>query len=102
MVRWPSGGRRQGGAMNVADSQVLLIGSLPFENAEESFRAVSRSLSGQIGWIPDGEFGERINWVAMLPEFVYSKHPDLDETLAPPSRTVVAPPVSDQPIPTEM
>jgi len=80
---------------------VLLVGSLPFKSAEESFRAVSRSLSGKIGWIPDGEFGERINWTAMLPEFVYSKHQDLEETLAPPTRTVEQPPITDAPFPTE-
>lgn len=34
--------------------------------------------------------------------FVYSKQPDLDETLAPPGRTVVAPPANDGPPPTDM
>jgi hypothetical protein len=81
---------------------VVLVGSLPFKSAEEAFRAVSKSLSGDIGWMPDGEFGERINWTAMLPEFVYSKQRDLDETAAPPTRTVQQPPLSDAPMPTDM
>jgi hypothetical protein len=88
--------------MNVTTTPVLLVGSLPYHSAEESFREVSRSLSGKIGWIPDGEFGERINWTAMLPEFVFSKHRDLEEIVAPPTRTVERAPVSDAPIPSDM
>jgi hypothetical protein len=88
--------------MNLTDAKVLLVGSLPFPDAEQSFRAVSRSLSGRIGWIPDGEFGERITWTPMLPEFVYSKHPDLEEVVAPPNHTVEPPPISDMPMPTDM
>ena len=81
---------------------MLLVGSLPFSDAEESFRAVGGSLNGQIGWIPDGEFGERKLWTPMLPEFVYSKEPDLEETLAPPGHTMQAPPAVDGPPPTDM
>ena len=88
--------------MNLADARVVLVGSLPFDNADETFRAAGRSLSGYIGWIPDGEFGERKHWTPMLPEFVYSKQPDLEETVAPPGRTVQAPPATDGPPPTEM
>lgn len=86
---------------DLVQKPVVLVGSLPFESAEESFRAVSRSLSGKIGWIPDGEFGERINWTAMLPEFVYSKQRDLDEIVAPPTRGVEQPPITDAPFPTD-
>ena len=88
--------------MNTADARVMLVGSLPFGDAEETFRAAGRSLNGYIGWIPDGEFGERKLWTPMLPEFVYSKEPDLEETLAPPNRTVVAPPAIDGPPPADM
>ena len=88
--------------MHPADARVMLVGSLPFGNAEESFRAASRSLNGYIGWIPDGEFGERKLWTPMLPEFVYSRQPDLEETLAPPSRTMVAPSAVDGPPPADL
>ena len=88
--------------MNAADTRVLLVGSLPFDTAEQSFRAVGQSLGDEVGWIPDGEFGERKNWVAMLPEVIYSKHPDLEETLAPPTQTMEKPPVSDLPPPTDI
>jgi hypothetical protein len=88
--------------MNTADARVVLVGSLPFSNAEETFRAAGKSLDGYIGWIPDGEFGERKLWTPMLPEFVYSKQSDLDETLVPPNRTVQAPPAVAGPPPTDM
>ena len=88
--------------MTTGTADVLLVGSLPFENAEESFRAVGRSLAGHAGWIPDGEFGERKHWTPMLPEFVYSKQPDLEETLAPPNRTVETAPSFDGPPPTDL
>ena len=88
--------------MNVSDTRVVLVGSLPFADAEETFRAVGGSLSGDVGWIPDGEFGARKLWTPMLPEFVYSKRAGLEETLAPPGRTMVAPPAFDGPPPTEL
>ena len=100
--RQPKRNQRRRFQMKTADARVVLVGSLPFGSAEETFRAVGRSLNGYIGWIPDGEFGERKLWTPMLPEFVYSKQPDLEETLAPPGRTVVAPPAVDGPPPTDM
>jgi len=88
--------------MNVDQARVHLVGSLPFGNAEDSFRAVTNALAGYVGWIPDGEFGERLNWTAMLPEFVYPYEDDLVEVVAPPERTLMQPPVSDEPIPGEL
>ncbi len=88
--------------MKTAEARVALVGSLPFDNAEQTFRAAGRSLSGYVGWIPDGEFGERKHWTPMLPEFVYSKQADLEETLAPPGRTVERPPVIEGPPPADM
>jgi len=88
--------------MQPADARVVLVGSLPFSDAEETFRAVGRSLNGYIGWIPDGEFGERKLWTPMLPEYVYSKQPQLEETLAPPGHVMAAPPAVEGPPPTDM
>jgi hypothetical protein len=88
--------------MKSTDSDVLLVGSLPFENAEETFRAAAHSLNDHIGWIPDGEFGIRKIWTPMLPEYVYSQQADLEDTLFPPGRHIVPPPVVDGPPPTEM
>jgi hypothetical protein len=88
--------------MDAVDARVALVGSLPFDDADETFRAVEESLSGFVGWIPDGEFGERRLWTPMLPEFVYSRQADLEETLAPPGGKVDAPPAMDGPPPTDL
>ena len=72
-------------------SDVLLVGSLPFETAEEAFRSAAEGLQGHIGWIPDGEIQERVNWVGMLPLVVFPKNPDLVETLAPPGEDLEQP-----------
>jgi hypothetical protein len=84
-----------------ARSDVLLVGSLPFETAEEAFRAAAQGLRGHVGWLPDGEVAERTNWVGMLPLVVFAKNPDLEETLAPggqleqPDRDAARSPVED-------
>ena len=71
--------------------KVLLIGSLPFNDAEEVFRACAAELDGHVSCLPDGEVGVRKTWVGMLPELVLSDHPDLEETLAPPGRALQQP-----------
>jgi hypothetical protein len=78
------------GAM--ADSDVLLVGSLPYQTAEESFRAAGSALRGHAGWLPDGEPGPRQMWVGMMLELVFSKHPDIDETKAPPDHQIAESP----------
>ena len=37
----------------------LLVGSLPYETAEEAFRGAGTALNGHVGWLPDGEPGIR-------------------------------------------
>jgi hypothetical protein len=68
----------------MAKSDVLLVGSLPYETAEEAFRAAGSELRGHVGWLPDGEFGIRQMWVGMLLQLVFSRHPDVEETKALP------------------
>jgi hypothetical protein len=41
-----------------------LVGSVPLGSAEEVFRAVSATLGPYLARIPDGETGERTNWIA--------------------------------------
>jgi len=81
---------------------VLLVGSLPYDDAEQVFRAAGPALRGHAAYLPDGEVNERKNWVGMLPLLVFTKHPDLEETLAPPAedleqpdRDAERPPVED-------
>lgn len=42
---------------------ILLVGSVPLGSAEEVFSAVGRELDGLIHRIPDGEVGDRTDWV---------------------------------------
>ncbi len=70
---------------------VMLVGSMPYDDAETVLRKAGQALRGHAGFLPDGEVGTRKNWVGMLPEHIYSKHPGFEETLAPPGRTLVQP-----------
>lgn len=63
---------------------VLLVGSMPFDDAETVFRETAKGLKGHLGCMPDGEVKERKNWVGMLPEYVFAHHPQLVESVAPP------------------
>jgi hypothetical protein len=85
-------------------SDVLLVGSMPYDDVEQVFRAAGPALRGHAGWLPDGEVNERKNWVGMLPQFVYPENPALEETMAPPEheleqpdRDEARPPVEDIP-----
>jgi hypothetical protein len=46
---------------NGARSDVLLVGSLPYDTAEEAIRSAVTGLRGHVGWVPDGEIAECIN-----------------------------------------
>ncbi len=43
--------------------QVHLVGSVPLENAEDVFRTASSILGDRIPRIPDGETGNRLEWI---------------------------------------
>ena len=45
-------------------SSIHLVGSIPLADAAEVFEAVSNAIGGQVDRIPDGETGERTNWIA--------------------------------------
>jgi hypothetical protein len=62
---------------------VLLVGSMPFDDAETVFRETAKGLKSHLGCMPDGEVKERKNWVGMLPEFIFADHPQLEETVSP-------------------
>lgn len=51
---------------------VLLVGSVPLSNAEEVFRTASSILGGRLRRIPDGETGERTNWIGWQIRFLAS------------------------------
>src|SRR5262249_55603257 len=67
-------------------SDVLLVGSLPFDTVEEAFTAAAQHIGDHVPGLPDGEVGPRKIWVGFLPLMVYSQNPTLlkPETFTPP------------------
>ncbi len=53
---------------------VHLVGSVPLANAPEVFETVSTALGPRISRLPDGETGERADWITWL-EPVFAEHP---------------------------
>ena len=47
----------------MAGRDVYLVGSVPMADAAQVFEAVSGALGDRIGRIPDGETGERGDWI---------------------------------------
>jgi hypothetical protein len=58
---------------------VHLVGSVPLANAHDVFVAVSTALGPRLRRIPDGETGERSDWIAHL-EPVFAEHPALEKS----------------------
>jgi hypothetical protein len=58
---------------------VYLVGSVPMENAEAVFGAVGGALGTRIKQIPDGETGERLDWITWL-EVVFANSPALEQS----------------------
>lgn len=63
----------------MATRHVHLVGSVPMRDAEEVFRRVSEALGPHLKRLPDGETGERLNWVGHL-EAVFAANPALQRT----------------------
>src|SRR3546814_18488099 len=49
--------------MSDAPTPILLVGSVPLHDEAEVFAEVSRTLGDRVKAIPDGETGERTNWI---------------------------------------
>jgi hypothetical protein len=64
--------------------ELLLVGSVPLETAEEVFRAVGGPLSRYLAYLPDGEIGDRQYWIDGIAYRVLNGHPEL-ETLRRPA-----------------
>lgn len=45
---------------------IYLVGSVPFENTEAVFRNVCQAVGPNLKWLPDGETGERLDWITWL------------------------------------
>jgi hypothetical protein len=63
----------------MAGHDVYLVGSVPMANSEQVFEAVSGALGERIKRIPDGETGERGDWITWL-EPVFAASPALQKS----------------------
>ncbi len=55
----------------------LLVGSVPLESGEAVFRAAASILGEHLERIPDGETGDRLNWIGWQIA-IFQQHPDLE------------------------
>lgn len=58
---------------------IHLVGSVPLASAGEVFTTVSAALGPRLLRIPDGETGERSDWIAHL-EPIFAQHPALEKS----------------------
>jgi hypothetical protein len=61
----------------MAQRRALLVGSLPGADAEEAMQLAVDQLGGDLGQLPDGETGDRRNWVISMIE-AFRDHPVLE------------------------
>lgn len=58
----------------MSERRAYLVGSVPLGDAREVFETVSAALGPYLDTIPDGETGERLDWITWL-EPVFEKNP---------------------------
>ena len=63
--------------------ELLLVGSIPYETAEEVFRHFGVPLSGYLEYLPDGEVGDRQYWIDGIAYRVFNGHPELETIKRP-------------------
>ena len=63
----------------MSQGNVHLVGSVPMASAREVFEGVSAALGTRIKRLPDGETGERADWITWL-EPVFSANPALQKS----------------------
>jgi len=57
---------------------LMLVGSIPYDTAEQVYHAVGPTLGPHMPFMPDGEVGERIYWINHLAYRVFHGHPDIE------------------------
>jgi hypothetical protein len=63
--------------------ELLMVGSMPLDTAEEVLTAFGKPLGKYLKTIPDGEIGSRRWWVSRVHFEVFALHPDLEITQRP-------------------
>ncbi|HEY7632116.1 MAG TPA: hypothetical protein VH817_15525 [Thermoleophilaceae bacterium] len=70
-----------------ADSELLLVGSLPADSTEDAFRAGAELFGDLVFALPDGETGPRRAWVGFEREQLVKPNPDVETVEATASPT---------------
>jgi len=63
--------------------ELLLVGSIPVETAEQAFRQVGAPLGQWLAYVPDGEVGLRSYWIDGLAYRVLNGHPEIETIKRP-------------------
>ena len=58
--------------------EVLLVGSIPLDTADDVFRSFGATLGPSLAAMPDGEVGPRKHWISRVHYQVLAGHADLD------------------------
>lgn len=72
--------------MSVDDKPLLLVGSVPGDDAEEVFRLIGPSIGGLLAGIGDGEPGYRAKWVVFNAPQVFEPTPGIEVVNRPRAR----------------
>jgi hypothetical protein len=59
-------------------TDLLLVGSVPYDTAAEVFQNFGRPLGSHLKALPDGEVGPRAHWISRIHYQVFALHPDLE------------------------
>ena len=65
------------------DQPILLVGSIPGQNAESVFRACGPALGDHVNAMPDGETGLRRVWVNFIAASLFDTHPQMQAITRP-------------------
>jgi methionine synthase II (cobalamin-independent) len=65
------------------NGDVLLVGSVPRESAEEVFRICSKALGHHLRALPDGEPGDRKSWIQCQAKLVFDGHRAIETVRRP-------------------
>jgi len=73
--------RRSGGRMPTVTAVrgIYLVGSVPLASTAEVFQTIGAAFGSRIARIPDGEVGERSDWISHL-EGLFRDHPDFERS----------------------
>lgn len=67
---------KKGGGQSLSRT-VYFVGSIPLASSEEVFTTLAKAVGGNLRWMPDGETGERSDWITWL-EPIFANAPALE------------------------